>query len=141
MKINTDFSDRSDMLTKISEVDRSGNLLPPQLVFICKSPSMGKTLFEGIPEKANELLDGEKELFEFTDGEAAAKFPLKTGDDIIQLVNLLGDGNYGTQPLKITGGMAIRLPISDRQILRQAVNSENLFGVGRLLDKEDFWWW
>jgi hypothetical protein len=141
MKINKSLKDYMELLKQLSKQDTSGQILPPQLIVCCKIASMAKTLIEGISPNADELLDDEKEIFEFSDGQGAVRFPLKTGNSIVQLINLIGQGNYVTEPPKIISGMAIRLPISDRQKLRIAVNSEHIMGIGRLLDKEDFWWW
>ena len=141
MKIDESFQEYGEFLKSLSQRDLSGPLLQPQLIIVCKTTEMAKRLLEGLPTSADALLRDEKELFEFGDGTGAACFPLKSGKGILQMFGLLGQGSYGTEPLRITNGIAIRLPSADRQTLRVTVNSENLFGIGRLLEDEDFWWW
>lgn len=141
MKINKSFQGHMEFLKSLSQKDLSGPLLQPQLILVCKTAEMAKRLLDGFPTGADELLGSAKELFEFSDGTGAACFTLKSGNGILQLFGLFGQGDYGTEPLRITNGMAIRLPQADCQTLRVTVNSERLFGIGRLMEDEDFWWW
>lgn len=138
-------SDRSmkaydDLHIGLCKKDLSGQLLSPNLVLRCKTVETARILMAGLPAVVKSLLAGEAEMYEFSNDEAAVKFPLKSGEDIMKLFGLLGEGNY-SGPLRITGGMAIRLPKPERQVLRQFVNTQNLFGIGRSLEEEDFWWW
>lgn len=121
----------------------TGTILPPQLILCCKVISMATRLAEGLPATANALLDGEIEVIELSDGQGAVRFPLKDGKDILQLMKLLGQGNYGTEQLVIKGGIAVRLPFSDRQSLRQSMGIPKIFAFGTKdqLGKETIIWW
>ncbi|MEY6432880.1 hypothetical protein ABC977_10715 [Thioalkalicoccus limnaeus] len=141
VKIDASFWEFGQLLTALSEKDLSGPLLRPQLILGCKTAKMAKSLLEGFPASAEAFLEGETELFEFGDGAGAVRFPLKNGHDILQILGLLREGDYGDEALRITNGMAIRFPSAEHQALRATIKSEKLMGIGRLLEDEDFWWW
>jgi hypothetical protein len=128
---------------QLSKEELAGTILPPQLLLCCQTDSMATRLAEGIPAAANSLLSGEIEEIEFGDGQAAVRFPLKAGSDILKFVGLLGQGNYGAERLVIKNGIALRLPVSDRQHLRQALGLQQILAIGpaNQLGQETFIWW
>jgi hypothetical protein len=129
--------------TQLSKQELAGTVLPPQLLLCCQAASMATRLAEGIPAAANSLLSGEIEMTEFGDGQAAVRFPLKDGKDIVKFISLLGQGNYGAERLVIKNGIALRLPVSDRQLLRQSLGIPQILAVGPAtqLGQETFIWW
>jgi hypothetical protein len=128
---------------QLSQQELSGTISPPQLLLCCQLVSMATRLAEGIPATANSLLSGEMEIIEFSDGQAAIRFPLKEGKDILSFLRLLGQGNYGTERLVIKSGIALRLPVSDRQLLRQSMGIPQILTIGTpdQIGQETFIWW
>lgn len=128
---------------QLSQQELSGMISPPQILLCCQAASMAARLAAGIPVTANSLLSGETEIIEFSDGQAAIRFPLKEGKDILPFIRLLGQGNYGTERLVIKSGIALRLPVSDRQSLRQSMGIPQILTIGTSdqIGKETFIWW
>lgn len=128
---------------QLSEQEMKGTILPPQLVLCCQDVSMATRLAKGLPETTRFLQSSQTEVLEFGDGHAAARFPLKDGKDILQFISLLGQGNYGTERLVIKNGIALRLPVSDRQLLRQSLSISQVLSIGTAeqAGQETFIWW
>ncbi len=128
---------------QLGQQELAGALLPPQLLLCCQIASMATRLAEGLPAAARSLLAGETEMLEFCDGRAAVRFLLRDGKDIVQFVRLLGQGSYGTERLVIKNGIATRLPVSDRQLLRQSLGIPQILTLGTTnhVGQETFIWW
>lgn len=132
-----------EFFMQLSKEELAGTMLSPQLILCCQVVSMATRLVEGLPTAAKSLLADDIEISEFGNGLGAVRFPLNDGRDIIQFVKLLGQGTYGTDRLVIKNGIALRLPVSDRQLLRQALGLPQILTVGRKnqVGQETFIWW
>lgn len=118
--------------------------VPPQVLLCCQLLSMATRLAQGLPPSTNALLVDQPGIVEFADGQAAVRFPLRDGKDILPFVSLLGQGNYGTESLIIKSGVAAGLPVADRQPLRQALGIPQLLffaSAGEQVGQESFVWW
>jgi len=118
--------------------------VPPQLILCCQTTSMADRLRRGLPAEAQSILAGEAKIVEFADGQAAVCFPLQDGAQLLRFVGLLRQGDYGTERLVIKAGVAARLPVSDRQALRQAlgIGQMTAFGsAGEQPGQENLVWW
>ncbi|HOW44948.1 MAG TPA: hypothetical protein PK919_07225 [Candidatus Aminicenantes bacterium] len=140
----TDFSGKWDeFMLQLSKEELAGAEQPPQLLLCCQDGAMSVRLAGGIPDAARAMLAGEVETIGFDDGRGAVRFPLRAGGDILGFLGLLGQGNYGTERLVIKNGIALRLPVADRQRLRQSLGLQQIFAVGPAsrLGQETFIWW
>jgi hypothetical protein len=132
-----------DFFIGLSRQELAGIVLPPQVTLCCGATSMAARLAGGLAAGSKPLMSGEPEVLEFGDGQAAVIFPLKDGAGITRFVSLLGEGDFGTEPLVIKSGIALRLPVSDRQALRQALGIEQILTIGASSQagQETFVWW
>ncbi len=116
---------------------------PPMLILNCKEKSMAIRLQQDYPAAASQFIDEKTEVVTFEDGQAAAVFSIKKPKDILKFSQMLVKGNYGTERLVITNGIATPLPVEDRQIFRQSMGVEKIiaFGTQSQVGKETFIWW
>jgi ankyrin repeat protein len=127
----------------MSERELTGEGLLPQLILCSQTASMATRLFFGVPKATGSLVDGQTEIVEFRDGKAATIFHLKDGKDILKFVDLLFQGNFGTEPLRIKNGVALRLPVTDRESFRQSLGIVQILTIGTTSQarQETFVWW
>ena len=121
----------AEFLSQIGREDFENMILPPQLILDCRVVSMAARLEEALSKSAKSILSGETEIIEFADGEAAVRFPLKEGKDILPFIGMVGRADLGTDPLVIRNGIALRLPFSERQQLRQLLGITQIFAGGK----------
>jgi hypothetical protein len=119
-----------DFSLELTSRELAGDVLPPQLILCCQDGSMAERLARGIPQSARSLADGEAEVIEFGSRQAAVRVPLQTGEDIVRFIAALPQGDYGNDRLVIKNGIALRLPVSDRQALRKLLGIEQILFIG-----------
>jgi hypothetical protein len=104
---------------------------------------MADRLVHGLPESAVPLLADAAETITFADGKSAVRFLLRSGKDIADFLGHVTRGVYGPERLAITNGIALRLPVSDRQSILQSIGIPRILAVGTAeqAGKETFIWW
>jgi hypothetical protein len=131
------------LIPQLAAQDSAGVITSPQVFLRCQGVSMATKLAEGIPETATSLLADETEVIELGNGEAGARFSLRDGKDMVLFLRLLAQGNSGIERVPILGGIAIRLPFTDRESFKTWLGRPILVVVtrGQIEGEEDFICW
>lgn len=143
MKTTKSTKDWQAFFLQMSEKEINGEVLPAQILLCCQNISMATRLAEGIPWESKEILNDDVDVIEYSDGQAAAKFPIGNRERIIQFLKFLVKGNYGTEKLVIKNGIALGLPVSDRKLLQQTLGIPQIMTIGKKeqAGQETFIWW
>lgn len=88
---------------------RAGTL-KPQLWLRCKRTSMAIALAEWRPSSTDSYLVGPPEVVQAPDGSGAVVFRVRSGNDLLPLVQILLKGSYGNANVEVTNGLAAHLP-------------------------------
>ena len=95
----------SAVFAALCHQDEQGELRP-QLWLLCQQPSMAVVLLTKPSESAAALVAGVPEFVEFSDGAAAAIFPVANGGNVLKLLRALFAGDYGSDKPVVLGGVA-----------------------------------
>lgn len=105
----------------------------PEFILCLRTASMAEALLRGRPSSVDALLVEQPSLLEFADGTAAARFKLRTGQDLVTLFFELNKAALGNERLASVGGLAVATPPEETKRIIELVGAKQGLKVGQVV--------
>lgn len=105
----------------------------PEFILCLKTVSMAEALLRGRPSSVDSFLVEQPSLLQFNDGTAAARFKLRTGQDLVALFLELNKAVLGNEKLVSIGGLAAAIPPDQTRRIMGLLGAKEGLKVGQIM--------
>jgi hypothetical protein len=105
----------------------------PEFILCLKTVSMVEALLRGRPSSVDSFLVEQPSLLQFNDGTAAARFKLRTGQDLVALFFELNKAALGSERLVSIGGLAAAIPPDETKRIMGLLGAKEGLKVGQIM--------
>jgi hypothetical protein len=105
----------------------------PEFILGLKTVSMAEALLWGRPSSVDSFLVEQPSLLQFNDGTAAARFKLRTGQDLVALFLELNKAVLGNEKLVSIGGLAAAIPPDQTKRIMGLLGAKEGLKIGQIM--------
>ena len=105
----------------------------PEFTLGLKTVSMAEALLRGRPSSVDSFLVEQPSLLQFNDGTAAARFKLRTGQDLVALFFELNKAVLGDEKLVSIGGLAAAIPPDQTRRIMGLLGAKEGLKIGQIM--------